>query len=73
MNKPNNAAVNAALARGPPDLQSLVIAHGFYNNIPDKTWRRYDDALNECKRQLRAKHVAIKSETQGNFFALTWD
>jgi hypothetical protein len=73
MNKPNNAAVNAALARGPPDLQGLVIAHGFFSNIPGKTWRRYDDALSECKRRLRAKHVAIKTEQQGNLFALIWE
>ena len=73
MNKMQPAAVDAALARGPPDLQGLVIAYGFFSNIPGKTWRRYDEALIESKRQLRAKHVAIKTEMQGNLFALTQD
>jgi hypothetical protein len=73
MNKPDEAAVAAAIARGPPDLQALVEAHDFYISIPGNTWRRYDEALTECRRQLRAKHVAINTETQGNLFALTWD
>lgn len=75
MSKPDSAAVIAALARGPPDLQALVGAHEFYSNIPDDAWLKYDEALQECQRRLRAKHVVISArdqETQGNFFSLAW-
>ena len=73
MRKPNSAAVGAALAKGRShDLQGLVDAHELYCNIPDATWRRYDAALQESQHRLRLMHVAIKSETQGNLFTLTW-
>jgi hydroxymethylpyrimidine/phosphomethylpyrimidine kinase len=67
MSEPNSAAVTAALARGPPDLQALVEAHELYCNIPHETWRRYDVALAKCKRLLRAKHVIIKGGEQADF------
>jgi hypothetical protein len=72
MSEPNAAAV-IALARGPPDLQTLVEAHELFCNIPLETWRRYDAALAECKRLLRAKHIVIKGGEQGDFefFSLT--
>jgi hypothetical protein len=75
MSKPDSAAVIAALARGPPDLQALVEAHELYSNIPNATWLKYDEALQECQCRLRAKHIIISGhghETQGNFFSLTW-
>jgi hypothetical protein len=75
MRKQNSAAVIAALARGPPDLQALVEAHERYSNIPNATWLKYDEALQECQRLLRAKHIIIGGHdyaTQGNLFSLTW-
>jgi hypothetical protein len=75
MRKQNSAAVIAALARGPPDLQALVEAHEHYSNIPNATWIKYDEALQECQRLLRAKHIIIGGHdyaTQGNLFSLTW-
>jgi hypothetical protein len=67
MSKPSSAAVTAALAQSPPDLQGLVGAHEFYCSITNETWRRFDAALAEGKRLLRAKHVIIKGGEQADF------
>ena len=65
--------MDAAITASPPDLQTLVEAHHFYCDITADIWRQYDEALATCKRQLRAKHVAIVKFTdeQGSLFTST--
>jgi hypothetical protein len=71
----SEADVSIEASRSPPDLQALVEAHGFFCNVPEGTWLKYDKALQERQRRLRSKHRVISArdqEKQGTFFFLAW-
>jgi hypothetical protein len=40
-------------AMSPPDLQSLVLAHGGYDRIPPDAWARFDADMARWKECLR--------------------
>jgi hypothetical protein len=62
---PLDSSVTPAV-QAPPDLQSLVLAHGHWGNIPPEAWREHDAKVAAYRASIRDGARWVQPARGGN-------